>query len=54
MSVYSVCLCENMYGVVNTLTKASMLPGNMLINLAVTVLRAEPAVLSLCSFSWNS
>lgn len=52
--VFTLCVCVNMYGVVNALTKASMLPDNMLINLAVTVLRAEPAVLSLCSFSWNS
>lgn len=52
--VFTLCVCVNMYGVVNTLTKASTLPDNTSINLAVTVLRAEPAVLSLCSFPWKS
>lgn len=47
--VFTLCVCVNMYGVVNTLAKASELPHNTWINLAVTVLRAGP-VLSVGSF----
>lgn len=44
--MFTPCVSVNMYGVATTLTKASVLPGNTLINLVVVVLRAEPAVLS--------
>lgn len=48
--MFTLCVCGNLYGVVNTLTKASALPDNRLLNLAVTVSRAEPAALSLLFF----